>query len=166
MAFRDLMPWGRRGREAMAHPIENVQGLMASMQRAFEEPWELTSARLLGAEWTPKLEVKETEKEIHVTASLPGLEKHDLHVSATEDTLTIRGMKKTELDEKGEKAEKKGKSEKVEGAAGSLLQSFYRSISLPSTIRPDEVKAKFKDGQLTITLPKAKHSQVRRIQIQ
>jgi HSP20 family protein len=162
-SFRDLMPWGRRGRDAGSAALDNVRGLVASMERALEEPWELTSARLLGSEWTPKLEVKESSKEITVTASLPGLDKDDLHVSATEDTLSIRGVKKAEKTfEKADADKEEGTPEAVEETA----QSFYRSISLPSTIRPDEVKAHFKDSVLTVTLPKARHSQVRRITIQ
>lgn len=163
-SFRDLMPWGRRGRDAGSAALDNVRGLVASMERALEEPWELTSARLLGSEWTPKLEVKESSKEITVTASLPGLDKDDLHVSATEDTLSIRGVKKAD-----DKAFEKAGEDEQEGAkeaAVELAQSFYRSISLPSTVRPDDVKAHFKDSVLTVTLPKAKHSQVRRITIQ
>src|SRR6476469_3766582 len=95
-SFRDMMPWGRRGRDAGSAALDNVRGLVASMERALEEPWELTSARLLGSEWTPKLEGKESSKEITVTASLPGLDKENLHVSATEDTLSIRGVKKAD----------------------------------------------------------------------
>lgn len=132
MALRDLMP------------LENVRGLVASMERALEEPWELTSARLLGSEWLPKLDVKETPRDVVVTAYVPGLAKDDLHVSATEDMLSIRGVTREE----------------------ERSRSFYRSLALPATIRPDEVKAHFRDGRLTVTLPKARHSQVRRIPIQ
>lgn len=147
MALKDLMPWGRRGREASTEAIENMRSIVETVERAFQEPWELTSSRLLGSEWTPKLGVKETEKDVVVTAALPGLDKEALHLSATEDTLSIRGVKKTEEDGK------------------EAVHSFYRSISLPATIRPDDVKASFKDGSLTVTLPKAKHSRVKRITI-
>jgi HSP20 family protein len=147
MTLKDLMPWGHRGRQASTAALENVRGIVETVERAFEEPWELTSARLLGSEWTPKLDVKETEKDVVVTAHLPGLEKRALHVSATDDSLSLRGVKRTTEND----------VEKV--------HSFYRSISLPATVRADDIRATFRDSRLTVTLPKAKHSRVRRITI-
>lgn len=139
----------------MTGALEGVRSIVQTVERAFQEPWELTSARLLGSEWSPRLEVKETEKDVVVTAALPGLDKNDLHVSATEDSLSIRGLKITE----GPAPEAKDQD------VQKIRESFYRSISLPATVRPDDVKAHYKNGTLTITLPKAKHTRVKRVSI-
>lgn len=141
--------------------LEGVRSIVQTVERAFQEPWELTSARLLGSEWSPRLEVKETEKDVIVTAGLPGLDKDDLHVSATEDSLSIRGLKITE--EPAHEDERRAKDRDVKKT--ETRESFYRSISLPATVRPDDVKAHYKDGTLTITLPKAKHTRVKRVPI-
>jgi HSP20 family protein len=153
MMFRDLMPWGRRarGEESAAGTLDSMRTLVESMGRAFEEPWEVTSARLLGGEWTPRVDVRESEKDVYVKLTLPDMKKEDLHLSATEDTLTIRGVKKS--------------AQKSEGKTTETVQSFYRSLTLPATIRPDDVKAVYKDGEMSITLPKAKHSKVKRVSI-
>lgn len=119
---------------------ENMRGLVETVERAFEQPWDVTTAKLLGGEWWPRLELAETEKAVVVSVSLPkDLNREELHLSVTESTLAIRG------------SHQKG--------------SFYRGLTLPATIRPDDVKASFKNGELKIELPKAKHSQMRRITI-
>ena len=66
-------------------------------------------------------------------------------VSVSEGTLSIRGLKRMPQQQD--------------------RYTFYRSFTLPATVRPDEVKASYKDGLLTVTLPKAKHSQIRRVSI-
>lgn len=142
MTFMDMMPW-RRGRGAAAGAIDNVRGLVETMERALEEPWAATGARLLGSDWSPRMDVRETEKEVVVEAALPELDKKDIHVSASEDTLSIRGVKR----------------------AQDQSYTFYRSFTLPATVRADDVKASYKDGLLTVILPKAKHSQIRRVSI-
>ncbi len=156
MSFMENMPW-RRARTAGVGAIENMRSVIETMERALEEPWEVTGARLLGADWSPRMELHETEKEVVVRASLPGLEKKDIHIGASETTLSIRGFKSVEAKEKGDR--KHGAAE----AEGSY--TFYRSFTLPATVRPDDVKASYKDGVLTVTLPKAKHSQVKRVAI-
>ena len=93
------------------------------------------ASKYFGADWLG-FDVAETDKEILVSVDLPGFEKEELHVSASAETLSIRG------------------------GAGA-----YKSLTLPATVRPEDVKASYKDGRLTVTLPKAKHSLVRRVPI-
>jgi HSP20 family protein len=152
MAMKDMMPW-KRGKDMGIGALEGMKSMIDMMERAMEEPWTATGARLFGGEWMPHVEVAESEKEIVVSAVLPGLERDEIHVSAGETSLTIRGCKTVASKGKGEKESEQ-------------QYSFYRSFTLPSTVRPDEVKAHYKDGTLTVTLPKAKHSQVKRITIQ
>lgn len=90
------------------------------------------------------LDVSETDKEITVTAELPGVDEKDIEVALADDLLTIRGEKKVE---------KEHKSDNVFMAERSY-GSFSRSLRLPFGVDEDKVEAKFKNGVLTITLPK------------
>jgi HSP20 family protein len=96
----------------------------------------------------PRVNVSETEKELQVTAELPGVDEKNIDVTVSGDQLTIRGEKKSEIDEK--KDEKGRAFRRVERSYGS----FERTMSLPFDIDPDKVQASFKNGVLTLTLPK------------
>jgi|WetSurSiteA1Bulk_404760.scaffolds.fasta_scaffold00295_6 HSP20 family protein len=97
----------------------------------------------LGA-FSPRVDIAETDKEIKVTAELPGMDDKDIDVALTRDMLTIRGEKKEEKEEKGKNYYRMERS----------YGSFSRSVPLPSEIDTNKVKADFKKGILTVTLPK------------
>ena len=106
-----------------------------------EMPWTRT-------EFLPRVNVSETEKEISVTAELPGVEEKNIDVTVSGDQLIIKGEKKSEIDEK---KEEKGRTfRRVERSFGS----FQRCMALPFEIDPDKVQASFKNGVLTLTVPK------------
>jgi HSP20 family protein len=88
--------------------------------------------------------VSETDKEIKVSAELPGMDEKDIDVSLTRDSLTIKGEKKQETEDKGEDYYRMERS----------YGSFTRSIPLPIEVDTDKVQATFKKGVLEITLPK------------
>lgn len=94
--------------------------------------------------YVPALDVKEDEKNLVVQAELPGLEESDIDVSLNEGVLTLKGEKKTE-----EKKET-DKFVRIERSFGS----FHRSVTLPSEVDASKIEAIFKNGVLTITLPK------------
>ncbi len=94
--------------------------------------------------FSPRIEVSETEKEVTVNAELPGLDEKDITVDLEEDTLTIRGEKKEEHEEKDRRWYR---AEVTYGA-------FERVIPLPAHVKGDKSKARFKKGVLTINLPK------------
>ena len=93
---------------------------------------------------TPALDVKETEKELVVTADLPGIDEKDVNLTLQDGVLTMRGEKKSERKDERENFHL------VERSHGS----FQRSIRLPETIDEDKVEAHFDKGVLTVTLPK------------
>jgi HSP20 family protein len=98
-----------------------------------------------GAEsFTPHVDVSETDKEIKVSAELPGMDENDIDVSLTRDTLTIRGEKKEEKEDKGKDYYRMERS----------YGSFTRNIPLPVEVNTDKVEATFKKGILYVTLPK------------
>ena len=106
--------------------------------------------------WSPRLDVSETEKALEVVADLPGMEKKDINVSLDGDLLTIKGEKK-------EVKEKKDKHyHTIERRSGS----FYRALRLPSEVESDKIEANFKDGVLTLTLPKSKEAAKKVAQIE
>jgi len=111
------------------------------------------------AAFNASVDVAETDKEIRVCAELPGVDEKDIEVSLDGDLLTLRGEKKFEQ----EKGDEKTNYHLVERGYGR----FQRSLRLPFQVNPDEVKASFQNGVLTVTVPKsAQQARSRRIQIQ
>ena len=103
------------------------------------------------------MNVSETESEIRVEAELPGVREEDIDVSLQDEVLTIRGEKKFE------RKDEKESFHFVERSYGT----FQRSVRLPFPINPDQVRATFENGVLTVTLPKsAQQERTRRIQVQ
>ena len=92
--------------------------------------------------------VSETDKEICITADLPGVEEKDIDVSISGDRITIKGERKSEQEEK--KEDDGREFHRVERSYGS----FQRSMSLPFKIDSDNVTADFKNGVLTVNIPK------------
>ncbi|HEY8369165.1 MAG TPA: Hsp20/alpha crystallin family protein [Thermodesulfobacteriota bacterium] len=108
--------------------------------------------------WTPRIEMRDTGREVILVAELPGVDPKDISVECTEDGLTIRGESRAE-----ETSEEGGifRSERRYG-------SFYRQIPLPPELDLDKAQAEFKHGLLKIRLPKTEAAQqrIRRIPIQ
>jgi HSP20 family protein len=105
------------------------------------------------------MNVSETDRELRVTVELPGVTQQDIDISLNDDVLTVSGEKKSETERGGEKED----FHFVERAYGR----FQRSLRLPFSANPDEVRAGFENGVLTITVPKsAQIEKSRKIQIQ
>ena len=105
--------------------------------------------------WTPAADIAEMENEYLVKLELPGVSKDDVSITVESNILTIRGEKKFEKDEK------KDNFHRIERTYGS----FERSFTLPSTIRTDKIDAAYKDGILTVTLPKAEEAKSKQIEV-
>jgi len=103
----------------------------------------------------PKVDVIDRDGEIVVKAMLPGVEKKDIELSMTKNTVTISG--KTSHEEK----EEKGDYYRCEISKGS----YMRTLSLPENVNEDKAKAKFKDGMLELTIPKMEVSHRRNIKV-
>ena len=100
-------------------------------------------------------EVKETDDEVVVRLEAPGLEPDDFDISVIDDILVVRGEKRLEREEK------RGRYHVMERAYGS----FERAIQLPAAVDDSRAKARYRRGVLKITLPKARSSQTRRIDV-
>ena len=104
--------------------------------------------------WFAPFEVFRTD-EVLVKAELPGLTDKDIDVSVVDDTLTIKGEKKHDKEEKGKHYHL------VERRYGS----FQRCVRLPSSVNSKKASARFKDGVLEITLPKSEEAKPKKIEI-
>ena len=107
--------------------------------------------------FAPQMDVSETEKDIIVKADVPGVEEGDLDISLSNDLLTVKGEKKLEKEEKDKNFYRMERS----------YGSFQRCIQLPAKVMEDKVEASFKNGVLTITLPKSKEAEknVKKIEV-
>jgi HSP20 family protein len=99
-------------------------------------------------DWQPTVDIREIDSEVIISASLPGVDKKDISVEVTDHTLTIRGERKEESEEK-----MRGGYVRREQAYGS----FYRSFDLPENIKTDQIKASDRNGVLEIRLPKTEN---------
>ena len=103
----------------------------------------------------PKVDVIERDNEVIVKAELPGVEKKDIDISVTKNSVTIKGS--TSHEEK----EEKGDHYRCEISRGS----YSRTLTLPAEVNEDKTKAKFKNGILELTLPKVEKSKRRKVKI-
>ena len=128
-------------------PSTGLMTLRQEVDRLFDrffEPWRGQEEAPAVGEWVPNLDVSETKDALLVKADVPGMEAKDIQVSLQEQMLTIKGEKKQEKDEKDENFHR------VERSYGA----FMRAVRLPVPVDAGKVAASFKNGVLTITLPK------------
>ena len=105
--------------------------------------------------WSPALDLYQSNDNVMAVVELPGMRKEDLEISLHDGTLTISGERKRESSSNGEKAER---SERYIG-------TFRRSIALPTRVDASKVSATYRDGILTVTLPKAEEVKPKQIQV-
>jgi HSP20 family protein len=163
MAIKDLIPWNDKGRDVGFQRATEVHPFLAlhrEMNRMFDNvfrgfdlaPFGLASRTLAGLDW-PQIDIDETDKEVRITAELPGLDEKDISLEIANGVLSISGEKKSESEDKARRF-----SERYYGR-------FERRIPLED-VEEDKVSAAFKNGVLTITVPKsAETKNVRRIAI-
>lgn len=151
MAKKNLIPSLWKGTQVPARGMDNLlDSFQQRMNEMFEEFFRGFNVAMPGSieesfgAFHPSIDVKEGETDIVVKADLPGLEEKDIDVLLTEDSLTIKGEKKAE---KEDKAENYYHLERTYG-------SFHRVIPLPAEVDSKKVEATFKNGVLSIVLPK------------
>jgi len=148
-------------------PWDEIRKLEERMNQIFRDFWTDTSRLLPGSVETgispyrgevrtPFVDVQETDKEIIIGAEIPGVDKRDITINATEDSIEISAEVSTEAKE-----EKEGflRRERRYG-------KFYRSLPLPSEVDPTKAKATYKNGILEIRLPKVGTSKKKTIKVE
>jgi len=106
-------------------------------------------------QWIPRADVSERGDAYVIKAELPGVSKDDVKITLDENVLTVKGEKKQEKEEKDRNYHR------VERSYGS----FERSFRLPTSVKSDKIDAMYKDGVLTITLPKAEEAKPKEIEV-
>jgi HSP20 family protein len=153
MAIRDLIPWKREKVPVRLEEEAPFGALQRDVNRLFDDfsgrsafpsLWDRAGADIFHA-YTPRVDVLETDREVKVSAELPGIDAKDIDISVSHDVLSIRGEKRQENEEKH-----RGyyRAERSYGA-------FQRTVPLPRGVQPDKAEADYKKGVLTITFPKS-----------
>ena len=160
MAFRDLIPWSRN--QELAPTRDNFDPFLTlhrEMNRLFDDVFRGfggagLSPLMEGRYGWPKVELNETDKTLTVSAELPGLDEKDVQVEIANGVLTLRGEKKAERSGEGRTF-----TERTYGA-------FERQIPLEG-VEEDKAEASFRNGVLTVSLPKSEKARegVKRIAI-
>jgi HSP20 family protein len=167
MGIGNLVPWrwGTLRGSDDDRPLDSFRTEMDSLHRnidrLFADAWGGSFApSLLSETWAtgkimPRLDVAESEKAFQVSVELPGMSDKDVAVTVDGRVLTIRGEKKEEKEKKDKETFRR---ERAYGA-------FRRAIELPDDVDSAKIEAKFKDGVLTIELPRTQQAQERVKQI-
>jgi len=155
MSLKSLIPIGR-DRSAARRDVAPFATLQREIDRLFDDftrgwPTVATAESAL----VPSIDVTETDKEIEITAELPGIEEKDVQVNLADGVLTIRGEKKAEKEQKDKNYRL------VERSYGS----FERSLELPDGVDPDAIKASIAKGVLKVTVPKPAPAQVKKVEV-
>ena len=127
-------------------PLRELERMHNRMERLFGS-WPALPEReeaLLPTEWAPRVDITEAEKEFLIKAELPEVKKEEVKVTVENGVLSITGERKLEKEEKGKKYHR------IERAYGR----FERSFTLPEGTEPAKVTSEFKEGMLTVHLPK------------
>jgi HSP20 family protein len=154
MAITDLIPWKREKIAVRHEERDPVHAFQRDVNRLFDEFFGGFDLAPFGEQWeaySPRVDVVESEKEVKVTAELPGMVAQDVDLQLSHGVLTISGEKKREKEERGKNYTH------VERSYGA----FRRSVPLPGEVDSDKVEATFKRGVLTVTLPKTTPARAR-----
>jgi HSP20 family protein len=143
-----LVPYTKRNRNSLSTLHNEMDDLFDSFFRGLDRPF-------AGYKAWPAIDVAEDENAITVRAEVPGCSAEDIDISVYGNTLTISGEKKLK-DEKKEKG-----YYHVESSYGS----FRRELTLPTDVESDKVDATYKDGVLSITLPKAAKAKAVKVKV-
>jgi HSP20 family protein len=153
MGLKSLMPIGRT-RDVARREWNPFDSLQREVERLFDD-FSRGYATPRTQDLTPSIDVTETDKEIEITAELPGLEDKDVQVNVADNLLTIRGEKRAEREDKNKDYHV------VERSYGS----FSRTLELPEGVDADAIQATISKGVLKVVVPKPAPAQVKKVSI-
>jgi len=138
-------------------PFREMEEFQNRLSTLFGRPLRRTNGReeITLPEWTPLADITEDEKEYLIKAELPEMKKEEVKVTVENGVLIISGERKFE------KEEKRRKYHRVERGYGT----FMRSFTLPDDADANKIKAEFKNGLLTVHLPKTEHAKPKQIEV-
>src|SRR3984885_14445761 len=136
-------------------PFRTGNTLQEQVNRLFESTYGDRNAESAVPTWAPALDIYETENELVLKADLPAIDENDLDIRIENNTLTVRGERKFE------KQVNEDSYLRVERSYGS----FSRSFSLPNTINTEAIRAEYKNGVLTVQMPKRAESKPKQVKV-
>ncbi|MFO7937761.1 MAG: Hsp20/alpha crystallin family protein [Kiritimatiellia bacterium] len=161
MAMNNLLTKfrGRNDLPARRAEWEPFRGFQSEMNRLFDDffgDFPLEPGWYGGADqavaFSPEVDLSETDKDIIVKVELPGMDKKDVSVELDDDVIVISGEKKEEHEDKNRRWHVREQS----------FGTFRRQIPLPSAVKDEKAKAAFRNGILTVTVPKDKEAEPQR----
>ena len=157
-----LIPWKNKRPEQPAQSLAPMAGFRTEMDRLFDSffggslpAWSGAAWPSAPGQWSPPLDVEETDKQLLVRAEIPGVKADDLDIAIHGDTLVIRGEKK-------ESQERKDKGYVYQERS---YGSFRREVRLPTAVDAEHVQADYKDGVLHVTLEKSQEALPKKIPV-
>lgn len=136
--------------------LEDVSNRLNSIFGKFPAKTESGQEMLAVTDWVPIVDISETDTAYLIKGEIPGVKKEDVKVTIEDDMITLRGERKQEKEDKGEKYHR------IERCYGSFMRSFH----LPDDAEESTVKAEFKDGMISVTLPKSEQAKNKPKQIE
>ena len=137
-------------------PFNDLNRIRSEIDRIFQDPFSLvTQGTSFFEGWTPALDIYEDKDKYVAKAELPGMKKEDIDVSLEGDTLTISGERKQEEEKK------EGDTYRSERYFGR----FQRIVTLPAAVDANKIQATYKDGVLTVTVPKTEEAKPKQIEV-
>ncbi|HXY33306.1 MAG TPA: Hsp20/alpha crystallin family protein [Planctomycetaceae bacterium] len=149
----------RRASRALASvfgtdPFRTLQKEMDELMDQFSLRWG-GDGRMIEGMSIPAIDISETDSEVRLTVDVPGMKAEEINVDVSGQTVRIRGEHKEEKEEKGRTYHR------IERRSGSV----YRSVDLPCAVKEDKVSAEYKDGVLTVTLPKSEAAKSHKVEV-
>ncbi len=140
-------------------PFRELEEMSDRLNRVFNRPALSRTGNgketMTAADWSPVVDVLETDKEYVIKAELPEVKRDDVKITVQDGVLTIQGERKYEAEEKGKRFHR------IERSYGS----FVRSFTVPDFVDEEKVGAEFRDGVLSLHLPKTEKARPRAIEV-
>lgn len=153
----ELIPWSRKRQSGSESETNTLARLRDDLDRMFESPFELGLRNWVRSPETlmPQLDVTESDNDVTVRAEIPGINPEDVRIEVTGRTLLLSGEKTAEHEDKSA------------GYCYSERQfgRFSRRLALPTQVDADKVDARYRNGVLTIMLPKHPEAQPKRVTV-
>lgn len=136
-------------------PVREMEDMFSRYAKAMAWPSLGAQETMAAVEWVPRVDIAETDTAYLIKAEIPGVNKEDVKITVDDGILTISGERREEKEEKNKKFHR------VERIYGK----FSRSFTLPDNVDESKIDAEFKDGVLTLTIPKTEKAKPKAVEV-